>query len=475
MEPTHDAQANWNTGRLCTSAAASQDLFERLYDPKTHELSFNRRSPFWDAVAIAHDQGLRGGGRRIAVLDSGFDTDLKALDGAIAPESSLTAGTAQRKEHHGTLVAHLAHEVAPEAELILVDVAPRVDPFRPDVASALERIGKVDVDVINVSLEFPSDCPPRDTSVIDIDMLASAEPPEDEFVKQVRAWLTITDPYAPGGCLRACPICAAVRTIPEHTLIVGAAGNVHERVCPASSERCLALGFERQTMVTGEGGYILVKSLPENFRQTLLVELFVPQPEELMGTSFAAPLAAGFGALVDDRDDFAYMARMPIAMSPLLKLTSLLRSLPKPWESPAVETLNKGFLTFAEAVPERHRHWSEENPGPCATCSLFMVDWYNAFVTYLLLIAQSNRAAGLGATAAAVIPRSPDVAGNFGEALMRLSREHPEGSAERHRLAVDALHSLDRTLALRPEAEIWQERRNELLRREPWLHAAKAE
>jgi hypothetical protein len=444
------------TGRFCTSAPESADLFQRIYDPMSGALQLDKSGPFWDAVTVTRANGQRGKGRRVLILDSAFDVTVEPLRGVVAHESTTETGTIARRGHHGTNVALLVHEVAPDAELVLVEIAPGAQPRSDAVASALGRAGH-DVAVVNLSLEFSSDCPPRDLSPIDIDVVTSGDPPRVAFLDQVAVWLTLTDPYEPGGCSRPCELCEALRHVPSDTLVVAAAGNTDRPVCPACATRALGIGFEHQALVTREGGHVLSRSLPEGFVQNLLTELTVPQPNQLLGTSFAAPLVAGFAAVVEDRENFASMARLPFAMTPLLTLLGVLRR-GRPEPSDATETLRQGFLAFLAGVPAPHRHWEQAEPRPCATCALFMAEWYKGLVSLLVGIGFADAAAPWARLAATLMPCSADVMALYGTTLVRLAAAAPAGSSESRRLTADAAEMYVRALELRPGDPLWEAR-----------------
>ena len=408
-------------GEFCTPATASREIFDRLYDPEEGRFKIERSGALWEAVEVAHEQGRFGRGRRITILDSGFDVELEPLRAVLDPESRVTRGTIVRRGNHGSVVALLIHEVAPEATLLLVEIAPQAKPPAKDVAAALADVSKLGPEIVNISLEFASDALPRDRSAIALDVVLSEDPPPGAFLEQVAAWLTITDPYAPGGCRWACPLCEELERVPTETLVVTAAGNTDRLVCPACSERCLGLGFQYERLVTREGRSVLARDLPRGYTQSLYTEFGVRQPESLGGTSFAAPLVSGFAAVVDDRADLAAMARLPFAMTPLLVLGNALADRGTV-AGRAIDTLRRGYEVFGAAFPSQHRHWEHEQPGPCATCSLFAVEWYKGFLSLLIASGRADEAVRLGEVAAAVMPRSPGVAQNLAEARARGAR-----------------------------------------------------
>jgi tetratricopeptide (TPR) repeat protein len=215
-------------------------------------------------------------------------------------------------------------------------------------------------------------------------------------------------------------------------------------------------------MLTREGGHVLANTLPTNFVQNLLVEVAVPQPPELVGTSFAAPFGTGFGALVQDRASLPYMASLPFAMTPLF---TLLQKLDEGASTDSVaETLRDGFFVFAEAVPEAHRHWTVAKPAPCPTCSLFMTNWYLNLVALLIGMGRADEAIKWGALAAALVPHSAEVAANLGTAFERTSSAWLEDSSQRERLLQQASDQFRKALRLEPGNPTWRTRLAEVSR-----------
>ena len=450
----------WELGTFSGGPRESHGVFEAVYDRDLKRLRFERRGEFWEAVAVAHDLQQFGQGRCIAILDSGFDSSLLPAE-RLASRSRMKSSIAERRDFHGTLVALLAHEIAPEAELLLLEVAPTVArPSRESVAEAIRAAGSAGADVINLSLEFETDCVPRDRSMLDFDVLATPDPPRETFLAQVDAWLEATEPYEPGGCRRPCAVCAELRRLRPETLVVVASGNVDRAACPACLDRCLGLGFTTSTVVRRDGGDIEVYDLPQNFVQNLNTEVVIPHPKELRGTSFAAPLTAGFAALLDDPCDFADMARFKAATVPLAWLLSTLCGAADTASGWA--TLWAGFEAFAGALPERHQHWRAAPIAPCPTCALMLEDWYKNYASLLLVVGRADKAIEATEVAAAVMPHSPAMFGLLGEAERRVAAAEPPGSVEARRLRGDAARHFSRALELRPDHPYWGQRVAEL-------------
>ena len=89
------------------------------YDPASNRWAFSFDSPFWKAIHHAHDQGFRGAGRRVAIIDSGCDVRIPGLSQRIGTMKSFVPGAADKDLlYHGTAVALLISEVVPSAHSI---------------------------------------------------------------------------------------------------------------------------------------------------------------------------------------------------------------------------------------------------------------------------------------------------------------------------------------------------------------------
>ncbi len=137
------------------TAAELQSLLERGL------ITDLRRAPtLWEAGVVSegvigsdveewHRGGWFGQGLKIAVLDSSF-SGYKDLLGIELPETVTTrsfdsAGLEQGDNRHGTAVAEIVHDVAPEAELLLVNAGPG------RFGEAVDYLIAEDVDVVNLS------------------------------------------------------------------------------------------------------------------------------------------------------------------------------------------------------------------------------------------------------------------------------------------------------------------------------------
>lgn len=105
---------------------------------------------------LMHSYGVRGQGVRVAVIDQGFDQLQSYMDrgwigrAAVADTVDLSGNGMSEGGVHGTDVARVVHEMAPEAELVLVNLGNRSDEvvLENAVDAALAR----GVDVVNHSV-----------------------------------------------------------------------------------------------------------------------------------------------------------------------------------------------------------------------------------------------------------------------------------------------------------------------------------
>lgn len=432
-------------GCLSTNAGDANSFFERVFDAASGELRLDRRGRFWEAVATAHREGAVGAGRCIAIIDVGFDSSLRPLQHNVHPASFLRRETVEPSGRHGSVVALLARTVAPGAELLLLDVDSPGGLLPAAVAEAIGTAGAAGADVINLSLEFPTDCEPQETSWIDLDLLTAPAPPKADFLAQVDAWIEHAEPYAGRRCKSPCEICSALAQVPPETLVVAASGNRSDRACPACVYRVVGAGFERSERIERDGVVFTPAALPQTRANMARFELAIEEPPGFLGTSFAAPLLSGFAALISSPSALAVTACVGRAMTPVLQIASLQATSP-PAELPedASSTLHEALLRVVTTMPDDHRHFDHEwTRDPCPLCSLLFVDWYDVLVSLLIAVGVPERAVGVARIAAVLAPDAASVSANRGLAALRMAATERE-PALRRELYTEALQAYEK-------------------------------
>ncbi|WP_375385154.1 S8 family serine peptidase [uncultured Microbacterium sp.] len=415
-------------GELATDGTTSAAFLRTAFHPSTGELLVSRTGRIWEAILTAHDAGQDGTdhdgvGSIIAILDGEFDLTMIPA-GRVHPASRVAASSPSSAGGHGTVVALLALAAAPGAQLLLIDVM--AGPFvrAAKIADGLALAAECRAAVVNLSVEFPTDCAHRDATWIDSSLALEIDPDPVRFLGEVDAWIAHAEPYAGSRCTRACEVCDALARLPGDVLVVAASGNIRDQVCPACFAGAIGVGFQRTQRVEVGGIVLTASGLPETEMGSLVTpELVVEEPPGFRGTSFASPLVAGLAATLTHPAEFAATARLPFALSPLLMLANLFAQHPESVTTRAVTTLQQGFQRFAAAIPAPHRHWEEaEVTSPCALCALLLVDWYDAF-SATLLAGDSPEAVeqglGIARIGAVLAPRSASTAGNVGAGWKR--------------------------------------------------------
>jgi hypothetical protein len=106
------------------------------------------------SVEAWHDRGWRGAGQSVAVIDLGFagystllgdDLPADTVAHSLRGDGDIEAGTA-----HGTACAEIVHDMAPEADLILINLATDVE-----FAAAMDYLRAEGVDIVSSALGWP--------------------------------------------------------------------------------------------------------------------------------------------------------------------------------------------------------------------------------------------------------------------------------------------------------------------------------
>ena len=118
--------------------------------PRPKEVSSEGLDDLYGPGWSAH--GLTGAGVRIAVLDVGFEGYADLLGGELPASVETWLVGDWRESDHGTDVAQVIHDIAPDAELVLYS-------FDTDVEflAAAEHIAASDVHLVNASVGFDNE------------------------------------------------------------------------------------------------------------------------------------------------------------------------------------------------------------------------------------------------------------------------------------------------------------------------------
>lgn len=329
-----------NVAELEAGVDVAAQMLQR-YNPALDTWDLPRTGEFWDAVADAHRDTHTGRDTTVAVIDGGFDTTIPALSG-FPVDGDDPGHTA-----HGSVVALLVRQVAPEAQLRLFTVT-RDGAVDPDlVASAIRRAAADGAQVINLSLGWKVDLPEE--------VLRDVSP------SQVVGWRRHLR-------LPPHPVSDAVAEArAQGVTVIAACGNKATSVLiPAVTDDALAIGF-LTVLDLGDGE--LSGIAPTGYSQSRYADVKLVQPANVLGSSFASPLFAGFAATSPNRDAFrAYATAIAIAA---VASDYMIGWAGTSWND-AAATIDDWFKQALLALPHRHL----PAVGPCHTCAVLAVPAY---------------------------------------------------------------------------------------------------
>lgn len=387
------------------------------YDPAADRWAFSFDSPFWKAVRHAHELGHRGAGRRVAVVDSGFDLSIPRLRRHADSVKSFVSGSAEDDPlSHGTAVALLITEVAPECRLDLYRVEQDGAPRESAIIEALGAAAESNADVVNMSIGAPS--PFQITS----EQLQMAIRENDSSAKR----FAVEDP--------PCALCAAAsHAAATGKLVFAAAGNKPDTAsCPARAKGVAAVGFSgRHSKVTtlADGGETsTVFAAGPAAPQALLLDLGLAEIPGVLGTSFAAPLFAGAGALgLSQKELSAYIGSNAAAGLPQFFHAKINSSPAKP-DPELVRTISRWYLDAQKRLPHVHCQCQaainpavpSTDPAHCFSCGIFSEPMLVNHGLWLLNTRRTEAARSLLEATRTLAPWSADATANLGAAMREL-------------------------------------------------------
>ena len=314
------------------------------YDRDTGTWAQPRTGEFWDAVRDAHQAGLTGRGVTVAVIDGGFDVTVPALADC-TPDRDDGAHTS-----HGTAVALLVKEVAPDSRLLLYTVTRDGKVDAALVTSAIQRAVADGADVINLSLGFKVEVPETHRS-----------PSSMEDFVDWRARLKL--PPHP-------VVDATAEALSAGVTVIAACGNRATSVLlPAAHPSTLSVGFLTIWRMDDGGSAELSGVAPEGYQQSPFADVQLTQPQDVLGSSFASPQFAGFAAISPNRASLREYSRS-------VKMTAVASDLMIGWSGSewddAASAIDGWFKEALWALPHRHPATHD----PCPTCALLAVPGY---------------------------------------------------------------------------------------------------
>jgi tetratricopeptide (TPR) repeat protein len=393
---------------------------EDHFDRSTGSWKQPFEGPLWSVVAHAHQKGMRGKDRTVAIIDSGFDLGIKRLSeaalGSCAQESRLGGAS-----EHGTLVALLINEIAPEATLDLYEVSMGSKPSAVLIEKALRTIEKSGADIVNLSLGHS------------------------------------TEQGGTGVC--ECKLAAEVaRFAQANKLVVAACGNEFGPLsCPAQIKSVLSVGYSNERREINWDGEVPVREVSiadrPSFAQSMLANVLVRQPPDIAGSSFAAPMICGLAAISPPLTHLAEWSDVIFRAGSASEMMAL--GDPKlqekyPWEEP---------IAALGALPA---------PGTSPLLS-WMTHWI--FINYALYLMTQDYARALEQAdkAVEIAPWSDNAWSSFAGINMHLV-DVLDLSKQDHRAAAighlqKAVNAYDQALVIRKNHEVYTYWRSHCLKR----------
>lgn len=404
------------------------------YDRNADEWTLGKIEGLWAAADVARGLGRTGAGRIVALADSACDLTIPRLGNAVR-FNELPYGGASVGTCHGTVVALLITEIAPDVEIHAYEVVKDGLPQQPALATALEAISTSAAGVVNLSL-------------------GDAQLPGDSTAQHGGVAPSV---FAVGSSAPTCPsgLCTAVERIVgarAGRAVVAAAGNAGGMVyCPARSPAALSCGFQsvtRRSIRLEDGGWMdIAERGPPSYPQSAIVAFVLRQPLEAVGSSFATPLLAGAIALMDNPEELrAFMAAYDTGGVAQFMIQSEVNGTPTDTDaSDALAMFNRAI----EILPHRHQIESR-TPTACFECSVFAESIYVDMGRHYFGFGEVGIAEGWLRLALNLCPWSVDAAANLGAVLTARA----EGNRD---VLLEARRLYDKALTARSESRTFLE------------------
>ncbi len=435
----------------------------RHYDPVARSWDLPRTGEFWDAVEIAHSLNRFGGDHVIAVVDDGFDLSIPAL----AEQTLMGDPNQVVPSAHGSAVALLILAVAPEARLLLFPIA-LGGKWEPTVIQrALYDVERTPTSIVNLSMGAAV---PASSVIGSEEFLRGLEPwPEmseedlpfwvNQGLGELDGWRDLVRP--PASSIFTGPIAALQRS---GRTVVAATGNARGYIFdPALRESVFSVSFKRiDRNIESRMEEAVVKA--PTYSQSEISDFGIMQPSGVLGSSFAAPLIAGFAALMASQSELRSYSEVARLAGLAEQLMVSLPQGSRAWSERRDGVIDELFLKAVRAVP--HWHSCAGGRGPCPECALFAV---NTFVNYGLFKLNWGDLEGaelLLAPAEQFAPTNPHAAANLGIVYALLARQAQAAGefGEVVKLLNTAARLQQKAADLRPEHEPYKRRVAEFTR-----------
>jgi subtilisin family serine protease len=152
----HGSQIQATVSRAAVDTLADHDAIASIREPRRASRQANPDDTTTDAVRSLggddlHDANITGNGATVVVIDSGFDTTHPSIaDNVIDSKDFTGEGINAGDTDHGTAVAEVVHDTAPDADLVLISIDTVLE-----FQTAAEWIAdREDIDVVVASLGF---------------------------------------------------------------------------------------------------------------------------------------------------------------------------------------------------------------------------------------------------------------------------------------------------------------------------------